>query len=459
MTGPGTDDLRGFLDRVKKERKSDLLEIERPVSPRHETAAILAKLEERQRSPILFFKQVVGSPFPLVNNVCGSLGRIALALGVPLRDISPRYAAACAQPIAPAVDSRPAPVFANLLRGAEIDLGMLPAMVYHEGDADRPYLTAAIAVARDPDTGHVNLSYHRMMIAGRDHTGIYMEPGKHLDRIWRAWAARGRAMPLAVFIGAHPLWSLGALYSGPLEEYGIIGGLLGAPLALVPCATQPDLAVPSHAELVLEGFVPPDERITEGPFGEFTGYGTGPLETPVFHLTAMAFREQMIFQDIVSGHLEHLMLSVPALEHRTLKDARAASPNVTRVALIAPLTVIVALDKHDDEEPRRVLDALINGDIYTKHAIVVDADVDPGDARAVLAAIALNVQADRAVEIVSDRQGTPLDPSCPTGDGRTAKMTVDATRALRSKRSITKNRIPQAVLDAVDLDAILGRRP
>src|SRR5262249_60225571 len=80
-----TLDLRSFLDRVRAERRADLVEIEREVDPRYETTAIVAKLEERQRSPILLFKNVKGSRFPLVTNVCGSTGRLALALDCPLK--------------------------------------------------------------------------------------------------------------------------------------------------------------------------------------------------------------------------------------------------------------------------------------------------------------------------------------------------------------------------------------
>ena len=36
-------DLRGFLDQVRRDRKRDLIEIEREVSPRYETTAILMK--------------------------------------------------------------------------------------------------------------------------------------------------------------------------------------------------------------------------------------------------------------------------------------------------------------------------------------------------------------------------------------------------------------------------------
>ena len=84
-------DLRSFLERVRNERRTDLVEIEREVDPRYETTAILTKLEEKQRSPILFFRRVKGSRFPLVTNVSGSLGRLALALDCPMKDVSERY--------------------------------------------------------------------------------------------------------------------------------------------------------------------------------------------------------------------------------------------------------------------------------------------------------------------------------------------------------------------------------
>lgn len=452
-------DLRQFLDEVRASRPSDLVEVDREVDPAFETAAIVTKLEQKRRSPILYFRRVGGSALPLVTNVGGSMGRLAMALRCSLREVSARFEMGATHPISPVVTSD-APAQEIVLRGDEVDLGMLPRLRYHADDATAPYLTAALVVARDPDTGVQNLSYHRMMVADARRTGIYMERGRHLHAIHGKWAARGEAMPIAVTIGVHPAWSLGALYAGPasVDEYDVIGGLLGAPLPVAPTVSGSGLMVPAGAELVLEGEVAPDETIEEGPFGEFTGYGTGVTRTPVFHCRAITHRRDPIMQDIVSGGLEHLLLSLPALEHRTRRDARAACPGVRAIALPAPLTAVVAIDKRSDDEPRRVIDALLQGDIYAKHVVIVDADVDPGDLGAVLQAMALHTQADRAVVVLGDQAGTPLDPSCPRDDGRTAKMGIDATRPLASARRVTKNRIPEAVLEAVDLDEILGRR-
>ena len=206
---------------------------------------------------------------------------------------------------------------------------------------------------------------------------------------------------------------------------------------------------------MLEGHVSTTETIAEGPFGEFTGYGTGITETPVLDISAMTFRDDPIFQDIASGHLEHLMLPMIALEHRATETLREVTPNVIGVSLSAPLSLVVALRKADDGEPARVIRHLLEGDIYTKHVIVVDDDVDPGDLAAVFRAIALNVQADRDVLILTDQWGTPLDPSSPDPGGKTTKMGIDATLTMNPNRVITANSLPQAVLDSVDLADIL----
>ena len=452
-------DLRSFLEQIRQSRPSDLVEVEREVDPRFETAAILAKLEERQRSPILWFPRVSGCSLPLVTNVCGSMGRLALALGCPLKEVASRYAEAAERRVAPRTVEHAA-CHEVVLRGDAVDLGMLPRLVYHADDADTGWITAAIVVARDPETQRTNLSFHRLMIAGRDRTGIYMEKGRHLHAIYEKYVGQGRAMPVAVFIGAHPAWSLGALYAGSadVEEYDVIGGLLGEPLEVVSSLTHPELPVPARAEIVLEGEVSATETIVEGPFGEFTGYGTGATRTPVLRIDAITHRREPIMQDIVSGHMEHLVLSMPALEHRTLVDARRVAPGVTSVALVAPLTAVVALKKADDDEPRRLIAALLEADIYSKQVIVVDHDIDPSDLRAVLSAMALQTQADRGVVVLENRQGTPLDPSCPSAEGRTAKLGIDATRPLATRRAVTRNRIPQDVLDRIDLKALLRRR-
>ena len=226
-----------------------------------------------------------------------------------------------------------------------------------------PVLTspAAIIAARDPESQKTNLSYHRLMLTGTNTTGIFMARGKHLETIYRKYESARQAMPVAAFIGVHPTCSLGAVYTGPaeVEEYDIIGGLQGKPLEVVPCVSYPELMVPADAEIVLEGVVSPHERVEEGPFGEFTGYATGTTSTPVFHVETITHRSQPIFQDIASGHMEHLILPVLGMEHHLLSVARAVVPGCLRVKIEVPLTAVSVLEKTDDSQPRRIIEALL----------------------------------------------------------------------------------------------------
>jgi len=263
-------------------------------------------------------------------------------------------------------------------------------------------------------------------------------------------------MPITAFLGVHPTCSLGALYtgSGDIEEYDIIGGLQQSPLQLVNCLTNP-LQVPAEAEFALEGFVPPRTRADEGPFGEFTGYSTGSMACPVFKVQAVTSRQNPLFQDIVSGHSEHLSLPLLGMEHYLLEAARGVAPTTVSVRLLVPLTAFVAVQKQDDGQPQRIIETLLASDIYVKQVVVLDADVDVADLRQVVTAIALHARADRDIYIHRPTLGTELDPSCESGDGMTAKLGIDATIPLKSRQRVVRNRVPQRVLDSINLSEFL----
>jgi 2,5-furandicarboxylate decarboxylase 1 len=450
-------DLRAFLELIRRERPHDVVDVHREVNPRYETTAIVTKLEQAYRFPVIVFHRVAGSSCPVVTNVCGSLARMALALGCPLAQLAQRYDEGCANPIKPQLVSN-APVQEQVRTGEDVDLGSLPQFVYHQNDSLQPYITAAIVVARDPDTGRQNLSYHRLMVLGCNSTAIFIARGKHLDRIYRKYERMGEPMPIAAFIGVHPVCSLGALYTGSAdtEEYDIIGGLQGAPLRIAKCVTQP-LEIVADAEFVLEGVVLPRTRAEEGPFGEFTGYSTGNSSSPVFKLTAVTSRRAPMYQDIVSGHAEHLLLPILGMERNLLQAARNAVPSTRSVKAALPLTVFVALDKTDDSQPRVLMDALFASDIYVKQVVVVDAGIDISDIRQAATAIALNVKPDRDIVIHRATHGTELDPAAEPNDEHPAKLGIDATIPLSSKTRIQKNKVSQELLDSINLADLLGK--
>jgi 4-hydroxy-3-polyprenylbenzoate decarboxylase len=162
-----------------------------------------------------------------------------------------------------------------------------------------------------------------------------------------------------------------------------------------------------------------------------------------------------LYQDIVSGHAEHLLLPTLGMEYNLLRVAREVAPTTKSLRLMLPLTAFVSLRKTDDNEPRRVVDALLATDIYLKQVIVVDAHVDVSDLRQVSSAVALHVRPDRDVFIKPHTPLTELDPACDSRDGFASKLGIDATVSCSSSRRITKNRIPQHLLDSINLSEFL----
>ena len=114
-----------------------------------------------------------------------------------------------------------------------------------------------------------------------------------------------------------------------MEEYDIVGGLLRSPLPLVKSVTN-HLAVPAEAEFALEGFVTPGKRVEEGPSASSPGMRPA-RPVPIFKVSALTCRYHPVFQDIVSGLTEHLLLPLPAMEYRLLSVARAAVPATTAI--------------------------------------------------------------------------------------------------------------------------------
>ena len=79
--------------------------------------------------------------------------------------------------------------------------------------------------------------------------------------------------PVAVVVGMHPALFMvsGLEISYGKNEYDLAGGLLGAPVEVIP-GPRTGLPIPANAEIAFEGLVHPNDLVDEGPFGEWCGY-------------------------------------------------------------------------------------------------------------------------------------------------------------------------------------------
>jgi UbiD family decarboxylase len=448
-------DLRSFLDLLKRTRPADFQIVSRPVDPAYEITALVAKLEkEGRRRPVLLFENVKGTSFPVLTNLHASRSRLAAAMNAAPEAMLPAYLRAMERPLAPRVVAT-GPVKEVVRRGGDVDLGTLPQIVHHDRDAG-PYVTAAISFAKDPASGTWNCAYNRLMIQGRDRSSIHLTLGKHLWEFYKIAEARGEPLPVAFAIGVHPAIALGALAIGSIDEdeRAIMGALLGEPLELVKCETS-DVLVPAHAELVLEGEILPVGRVAEGPFGEFTGYSLGERQREIVRYTAITRRRDAMFQDITVAHLDHMLLSTIPMEANLYRAVRAMVPSVKAVRVPGPFTCYVSIEQRLVGQAKNAIMAVFGADLYMKRVVVVDHDVDVFDDRQVNWALATRCQPDRDITIVTNARGSDLDPST-REDGYTAKWGVDATAKPSLAAYTPRHRVPADVWQRIRIEDYLG---
>jgi 2,5-furandicarboxylate decarboxylase 1 len=448
-------DLRSFIAQLDATSPEDVARVTRPVSTRYEMSAILTHLERRKRFPLLFFQNSKDSQAPVVINAQASRRLMSIALECKPEDLARAFSQRQSKPLVP-VEMINAPVHEVSRTGDEIDLNQVPLLTHYDVNV-APYITAGIIVAVDPDTGVRNTSYNRLMMAGKRELRIFMAVGRHLWTLHNKLEARNQPLPIAIIIGVHPLFSLGAQALTPADEdeYAVIGGMMNEPLRLVRAKTLPML-VPADAEMIIEGQIMPKLRRTEGPFGEFTGHAVPQDQRQVIEISAITHRENYIFQDIHAGYTEHKLMGAVPREAALLKAVRLTVPTVTNVCM--PVSgncrfhAYVSIAKRTPGQAKNAICAAFAADMLLKHVVVVDDDIDVFDEERVLWAISNRFQADRGLVVIANAQGSELDPSAGPG-GVNAKMGLDATKPLSGFPP--ELRVPEEILEKISLDDFL----
>jgi 2,5-furandicarboxylate decarboxylase 1 len=313
-------------------------------------------------------------------------------------------------------------------------------------------------IARNPATGKQNVAIHRCQLSGPNRLGVLLLP-RHTHMFYEIAEQAGEPLPVAIAIGVDPLTLLASQAIAPLDadELEIAGALHGRPLPVVKCLTS-DLRVPAEVEIVVEGHLLPQVREPEGPFGEFPQYYGEPADRHVIEVEAVTHRRDALFHTIVGGGLEHLLLGAIPREATLLAHLRRSFPNVRDVHLsrggVCRYHLYVQIAKRQDGEAKNVMLGAFAGHYDVKQVIVVDEDVNIHDPTEVEWAVATRFQADRDLVIISESQGSKLDPSTRNGVG--AKMGLDATKPLSAGEMAFKRiRVPGE--DMVDIEAALER--
>lgn len=171
--------------------------------------------------------------------------------------------------------------------------------------------------------------------------------------------------------------------------------------------------------------------VSEGPYGEFTGYALPAEEQPRVYVRSISHRRDPIYQDVVPGGREHLLMGKIPKESTQEGFLRGMFPIVRRVHM--PFSgrgrfhLVISVGSHRAADIRRLLVAAFVNDHFIKHAFVVDEDVNVEDDAEVLWALSTCFQGDRDMVVIERMPGSSLDPSgYPGATG--AKIGFDCTR-------------------------------
>ena len=350
-------DLRTFLAELEP---GQVKVVRKPVDPEFEVTALVDRMEDDPAYPgfpAVLCENVGGSEIPLLINLHGTYERLARSIGADVHSMVPEYALREGSGIKPVtVDT--APVQEVVLTGDDIDVGLLPLLKHQELDAGK-YITSAVTICRDPDSGKINAGIFRHQQQGRDQVGIQVNPAHHTAYVLRKLREQRKPMEVALVIGHHPALLMGAVskLEGIGGELDVVGGLLGEPLEMVPCKTV-DLEVPARAEIVIEGVIDtdPDATAVEGPFGEYPRFYTRTGPQPYVKITAITMRRKPIFVDVFNAHTEHSMLGGLPRMGSIYRRVKEAVPTVTGVHLplsgMARSHLYLSMSKRVEGEPK-----------------------------------------------------------------------------------------------------------
>lgn len=337
------------------------------------------------------------------------------------------------------------PILENVQMGDDVNVLSFPTPLWHELDGGRYIGTGSFNVSQDPDEGWVNLGTYRVMVHDEKSVGCYISPGKH-GRVHRdKYFARQEPMPVAIVVGGDPLLFLMTCTEIPYGvcEYDIAGGLRGRPYKVIKGKVT-GLPIPADAEIVLEGYIDPEKRKPEGPFGEWTGYyGSGLRDEPYIDVKAIYYRNNPIMlgcapqrpPDEISRYRSILRsgLLKQALEKAGLSGIKAAwASEVGNTRMLLTIAIEQRYAGHAIQVGHVASQCHV-GAYAGKYVVVVDDDIDVSNLEEVIWAMITRSDPATSIDIIHNAWSTPLDPRISPEDKLKGQMTnsraiIDATR-------------------------------
>ncbi|OCG26287.1 3-octaprenyl-4-hydroxybenzoate decarboxylase [Gilliamella sp. HK2] len=448
--------FRDFLDYL--EQHGELKRISFPVNPYLEMTEIADRVL-RSEGPALLFENPIGYDMPVLCNLFGTAKRVAMGMGrkdtSALREIGellaflrepdppkgirqffnvlPKYKQVLNMPVK---RRSSAPCQEMVFKDDDVDLTRLPIMHCWPDDV-APLLSWGLTITKGPYKERQNVGIYRLQLLGKNKLIMrwLSHRGGALDFAEWQQAHPNERFPVSVAIGADPATILGAVTPVPdtLPEYAFSGLLRGSRTEVVKSLSS-DLDVPASAEIILEGYIDPNELASEGPYGDHTGYYNEVEQFAVFTVTHLTHRKDAIYHSTYTGRPpdEPAIMGL-ALNEVFIPILQKQFPEIVDFYLppegCSYRIAIVTIKKQYPGHAKRIMMGMwsyLRQFMYTKFVIVCDDDINARDWKDVMWAISTRMDPQRDTTFIDNTPIDYLDFASPVS-GLGSKMGLDAT--------------------------------
>ncbi len=403
--------------------------ITKPVSKNLEVSGIIYSAGEKS----VFFDKIKESNYKVSGNVFASKQNVANYLGCEVSDLVPIMTNALTNPTKPKLVEKTEHV------ELDVDLEKLPILIHTEKDGG-PYVSSGIVIVKDETIGQ-NVCFHRGMVFDKNKMAFRILERNTMELLKKNNGEMKAAY--CIGCGAETLLAAAMAPSIGVNELEIANTM--KPIEVVK-AKLFDGLLPADAEFIMEGTLSLNEKHKEGPFVDLTGTSDIIREEPVFTVEKIYARPDAIWHALLPGGFEHKILMGMPREPTVFNEVKKAGVDVIDVSVnpggSSWFHVIIKINKKNEEDGKKTIDAAMKGHSSGKHFFVVDNDIDIYNPLEVEWALATRFQAGKNLYIFEKQKGSSLDSSADQITRETAKAGFDLTMRLDRVEKMTRAKFP-----------------
>ncbi|MDR1594185.1 MAG: menaquinone biosynthesis decarboxylase [Prevotellaceae bacterium] len=438
------------------EAKGELIRIGEFVNTELEITEITDRISKSNRNKALLFMNT-GTKFPLLINAFGSDSRIVYALGIKnFEEISKEIDELFKNITTPKMNLwdklKMLPALAYMSEWFPKTVKMknpscqevvmpspklsdLPVLKCWPHDGGR-FITLPLVHTKDVETGLRNTGMYRLQVYNDATTGMHWHRHKTGAVHFEGYKKAGKIMPVAISLGGDPVytWCAAAPLPENVDEYLFAGFLRKKAVRLVKCLTQ-DIEVPEDSDFVIEGYIDPKETlVSEGPFGDHTGFYSLQDLYPQMHITCITHRKGAIYPATVTGipPQEDFYLS-KAVEKIFLKPIQLLiAPEIKEIFLpkegVSHNLAVISINKTYPGQAVKVANAMWGAGQMMFCKIIIIVDSNPYSVSAIFDAI--NKYWNPSTDTYFTKGPLDVLDHAARQQGFGGKMCIDATKKL-----------------------------